>query len=81
MDARCHPDHLRRNDSPGAGDEDGRPGAYILTFTTDNGLGFYPFNGSLNAGDVYITQRQCKGIRFVFGDGIATELTEFPEMS
>lgn len=30
-------------------------GAYIMAYTTADGLGFYPFDGSLDKGDVYLT--------------------------
>ena len=48
-------------------------GAYILAYTTANYLGFYPFTGSLDAGDVYLTAGAgAKVLRIVFGDGTAT---------
>ncbi len=47
-------------------------GAYILAYTTANGLGFYPFTGSLDAGDVYLTvSSPAKMLRIVV-DGQAT---------
>ena len=48
-------------------------GAYILAYTTANGLGFYQFTGSLNAGDVYLTAPAGANVRLgIIADGEAT---------
>ena len=55
-------------------------GAYILAYTTDNDLGFYPFTGSLDAGDVYLTATvPAKALRIVV-DGEATGIAA-PEVA
>ena len=53
-----------------AAEEDGKiDGAYILAYTTADGLGIYQFTGSLDAGDVYLTAAgQGAKLRFGFAD-------------
>ena len=55
-------------------------GARILAYTTADGLGFYPFSGSLDAGDVYITvSGPAKKLSLVVG-GEASEVVA-PEVA
>ena len=50
-------------------------GAYILAYTTANGLGFYPYSASLDAGDVYLTAASAAHIRIVFDDDTVTGIS------
>ena len=48
-------------------------GAYILAYTKADGLGFYNFTGSLDAGDVYLTAAAGANVRLgIIADGEAT---------
>ena len=55
-------------------------GAYILAYTTADGLGFYNFTGSLDAGDVYVTAAAGAKLRIALAEddatGIQTVATE-----
>ncbi|MBQ9641168.1 MAG: hypothetical protein IJV06_06375 [Bacteroidaceae bacterium] len=47
-------------------------GAYILAYTTADGLGFYNFTGSLDAGDVYVTAAAGAKLRIALAEDDAT---------
>ncbi len=50
--------------------------AYILAYTTVDGLGFYPYSASLDAGDVYLTYAANPAhIRIVFDDDTVTGIS------
>ncbi len=49
-------------------------GAYILAYTTADGLGFYEFTGSLDAGDVYVTAAGAAKLRISVEDEMATSI-------
>ena len=48
-------------------------GAYILAYTKADGLGFYNYTGSLDAGDVYLTATAGSNVRLsIVADGETT---------